>query len=63
MYLSSLIFAALVAVSPVSAFTNGSLVPAYICDARPDGLPKSFGQLLPYTREQAGTIAFNSNRS
>jgi len=61
MYLSSVILAALAAISPVLAFTNGSLVPAYICDARPDGLPKSFGQLLPYTREQTGTIAFNEN--
>jgi hypothetical protein len=56
-----LLLTTLAVVAPVFAFTNGSLVPGYICNSHPDGLPKSFGQLLPYTREQVGTIAFNEN--
>jgi len=61
MQISTLILIALTAVGRVAAFTNGSLVPAYICNPNPDGLPKSFGQLLPYTREQTGAVAFNAN--
>jgi hypothetical protein len=62
MQISTLILIALTAIGPVAAFTNGTLVPAYICNPRPDGLPKSFGQLLPYTREQLEAVAFNANR-
>jgi len=61
MQISTLILIALTAIGPVAAFTNGTLVPAYICNPRPDGLPKSFGQLLPYTREQLEAVAFNAN--
>jgi hypothetical protein len=46
---------------PALAFTNGSLVPAYICHPTRDGLPKSFAQVLSFTREMTGTIAFNAN--
>jgi hypothetical protein len=53
--------AALAAVFQALAFTNGSLVPSYICNPTPDGLPKSYGQLLPFTSLQLGTIAFNAN--
>jgi len=49
------------AVSPAWAFTNGTLVPAYICNPTPDGMPKSFGQLLTYTREPVGPMSFNTN--
>jgi hypothetical protein len=62
MHYAILLLAALAAVSPVSGFTNGSLIPSYICNNNPDGLPKSFGQLLPYTREPLCAIAFNDNR-
>jgi hypothetical protein len=27
----------------VLAFTNGTLVPAYLCNAAADGMPKTFG--------------------
>jgi hypothetical protein len=56
----AIISAALMAV-PTFAFTNGSLVPAYICHPTNDGLPKSFGQLLQYTREQTTKVAFSAN--
>jgi len=55
------IAAVLAAASPALAFTNGSQVPAYICNPTPDGLPKSFGQLLQLTREQTPQVAFNTN--
>lgn len=61
MKLSTAFVAAIAAVTPALAFTNGSLVPAYICDPIMDGLPKSFGELLPYTREMTCAIAFNPN--
>jgi len=48
------------AVTPTLSFTNGSLVPAYICSPRPDGLPKAFSQLLPYMRKNGKTVAFDS---
>lgn len=63
MRLSRVVVAAMAAGSPALAFTNGSLVPAYICDPVMDGLPKSFGELLPYTREMTGPVAFNYNGS
>jgi hypothetical protein len=47
----------LASITSVSAFTNGSLVPSYICNPNADGLPKAFAQLLPYTRKNAQTIA------
>jgi hypothetical protein len=62
MHYASFLLAAFAAVSPVSGFTNGSLIPSYICNNHPDGLPKSFGELLPYTREAICTVAFNANR-
>ena len=57
MQLSTFILAALAAVAPVSAFTNGTLVPAYICNPIPDGKPKSFGQLLPYMKKNVKQVA------
>jgi hypothetical protein len=47
----------------VSAFTNGTLVPAYICNPVDDGMPKAFGQLLPYLRKNGKSVAFDTNRS
>ena len=61
MQLPTLVLAALTAAMPALAFTNGSLVPAYICNPKPDGLPKNYGQLLAGTREMTGPIAFNAN--
>jgi hypothetical protein len=55
------ILAALIAATPAFAFTNGSLVPSYICNPHNDGLPKSFGQLLQFTREQTTKVAFSAN--
>ncbi|MCJ1473840.1 hypothetical protein MMC13_002492 [Lambiella insularis] len=47
---------------PVHAFTNGTLVPAYFCSATPDGMPKSLGELIPFTvKDQTGALAFNAN--
>jgi hypothetical protein len=62
MHLSWLLSAFAVVVQ-VTAFTNGTLVPAYICNPVDDGLPKAFAQLLPYTRKNGKTVAFDSNRS
>jgi len=62
MHLPTLALAALTAAIPALAFTNGSLVPAYMCNPTPDGLPKNYGELLSYTREMTGPIAFNANR-
>ena len=61
MQLPTLVLAALTAALPALAFTNGSLVPAYICNPTPDGLPKSFGQVLSFTREMTEAVAFNAN--
>ena len=61
MRLPTLVLAALTAAMPTLAFTNGSLVPAYICHPTPDGLPKNYGQVLSFTREMTGPIAFNAN--
>jgi hypothetical protein len=53
---------ALAAVLPTQAFTNGSLIPSYFCNPKPDGLPKSLGQLIPLTiKEQDDQLAFNAN--
>jgi hypothetical protein len=53
---------ALAAVLPATAFTNGSLIPSYFCNPVPDGLPKSLGELIPFTKkEQCGPLAFNAN--
>jgi hypothetical protein len=47
---------------PVQAFTNGSLIPAYFCNPVPDGMPKSLGELIPYTiKDQCADLAFNAN--
>jgi hypothetical protein len=56
-----IVLIAALAAAPALAFTNGSLIPSYICNPVPDGLPKSFGELLPHTEEQLGPIAFNAN--
>jgi hypothetical protein len=53
---------ALAAVPPTLAFTNGSLIPSYFCNPKPDGLPKSLGELIPFTvKDQNNALAFNSN--
>lgn len=53
---------ALATVLPTQAFTNGSLIPAYFCNPVPDGLPKSLGELIPYTvKDQCTDLAFNTN--
>lgn len=57
------VLAAVAFALPAYAFTNGSIVPPYICNPQSDGLPKSFGQLLLYTSEQVNTVAFNTNSS
>jgi len=43
----------------VFAFTNGTLLPAYLCND-PDGYPKSAGTLIPFL--QLGTAADNYNQ-
>jgi hypothetical protein len=60
MQLTAVVLSALFAATQVSAFTNGSLVPPYICNPNADGLPKSFAQLLPYTRKQLQKVAFDA---
>jgi len=57
----SLVLSALTLAGQVSAFTNGTLVPAYICNPQDDGLPKAFAQLLPYMRKNGKTVAFDAN--
>lgn len=53
---------ALATVFPAEAFTNGSLIPSYFCNPEPDGLPKSLGELIPFTiKDQTGPLAFNAN--
>ncbi|KAF2421801.1 hypothetical protein EJ08DRAFT_490732 [Tothia fuscella] len=56
-----LILAVSSAAVPTLAFTNGTLVPAYICHPNADGLPKSLGQLLRFTREPVQQIGFSRN--
>jgi hypothetical protein len=63
MQTKSFIATALLAATQVSAFTNGSLVPSYICNPASDGLPKAFAQLLPYTRKNAAVLAFDGNKN
>jgi len=60
MYLPLAVSAFALAVQ-VSAFTNGTLVPAYICNPVDDGMPKAFGQLLPYLRKNGKSVAFDAN--
>ncbi|KAF2093816.1 hypothetical protein NA57DRAFT_80818 [Rhizodiscina lignyota] len=62
MGLKIVLSAAILAAAPAVAFTNGTLVPAYICNPVADGMPKTFGQLLQLTREQTPTVAFNQNK-
>ena len=38
----------------VSSFTNGTLLPSYLCGPHGDGYPKSVGTLIPYL--QLGTV-------
>lgn len=53
---------ALATVLPTLAFTNGSLIPSYFCNPKPDGLPKSLGELIPFTvKDQNTALAFNTN--
>lgn len=53
---------ALATILPTEAFTNGSLIPPYFCNPEPDGLPKSLGELIPFTiKDQTGPLAFNAN--
>jgi hypothetical protein len=59
----SLLLSTLAVVVQVTAFTNGTLVPAYICNPVDDGMPKAFSELLPYLRKNGKTVAFDANRS
>jgi hypothetical protein len=59
----SLVLSALAAVIQVSAFTNGTLVPAYICNPNDDGMPKAFAQILPYLEKNGKSVAFDANGS
>jgi hypothetical protein len=43
MHFETIFSAAVLAAVPAAAFTNGTLVPAYICNPVNDGMPKSFG--------------------
>ncbi|KAE9373509.1 hypothetical protein N431DRAFT_465795 [Stipitochalara longipes BDJ] len=53
---------ALATVIPTQAFTNGSLIPSYFCNPKPDGLPKSLGELIPFTvKDQNTALTFNTN--
>jgi hypothetical protein len=53
---------ALATVLPTQGFTNGSLIPSYFCNPKPDGLPKSLGELIPFTvKDQNTALAFNTN--
>lgn len=53
---------ALAAVLPTQAFTNGTLIPAYFCNPVPDGMPKSLGELIPFTKKDiCADLAFNNN--
>ncbi|MCJ1396891.1 hypothetical protein MMC11_000081 [Xylographa trunciseda] len=62
MYLLLLSLLALATILPVRAFTNGTLVPAYFCNPVPDGMPKSLGELIPFTvKDQCADLAFNAN--
>jgi hypothetical protein len=63
MHIQSIIFAVLLTAAPAVAFTNGSLVPAYICNPNSDGLPKSFGQLLQFTVQKTAKIGFSTDGS
>eukprot|EP00475_Leptophrys_vorax_P040231 TRINITY_DN7428_c0_g2_i3.p1 TRINITY_DN7428_c0_g2~~TRINITY_DN7428_c0_g2_i3.p1 ORF type:complete len:382 (-),score=114.44 TRINITY_DN7428_c0_g2_i3:118-1263(-) len=47
------------ATQSVRAFTNGTLLPSYLCN-NPDGYPKSAGTLIPFL--QLGTAADNYNQ-
>jgi hypothetical protein len=60
MQLLTIVLSALIAAVPISAFTNGSLIPAYICNPTPDGMPKSFGELLKFVKKDVQTIAFDA---
>lgn len=39
-----------------SAFTNGTLLPYYICGPPTDGLPKSLGTWLPYSKRSTAAV-------
>jgi hypothetical protein len=43
------------------AFTNGTLIPSYMCGQN-DGYPHALGQLLPFLQKDQGhTLAFSAN--
>ena len=42
-----------------SAFTNGTLLPSYLCGLQNDGYPKSVGTLIPYLQLGKITTAYN----
>jgi len=61
MKFSLTILAAIAAITPVSAFTNGALVPSYICNPQNDGLPKKFSDVLAKTQKKVTTVGFDAN--
>lgn len=62
MQLPLAILAAIVAITPVSAFTNGALVPSYICNPQNDGLPKKFSDVLAKTMKKVRTYVSRSTK-
>ena len=62
MHIFTLSLLGLAAVVPIEAFTNGTLIPAYFCNPVPDGMPKSLGQLIPFTKKDMDAdLSFNAN--
>ncbi|KAI9348434.1 hypothetical protein DFJ73DRAFT_935453 [Zopfochytrium polystomum] len=52
---------ALLAAAPAAAFTNGTLLPEYLC-AKNDGMPKTLGQVLNFAIFDKDTpLAFNAD--
>lgn len=43
----------------VTSFTNGTLLPAYLCGVQGDGYPKSVGTLIPYLKLGNVDTAYN----
>ena len=42
-----------------TAFTNGTLLPSYLCGLQNDGYPKSVGTLIPYLKFQQDRNVLN----
>ena len=42
-----------------TAFTNGTLLPSYLCGLQNDGYPKSVGTLIPYLKLGKKDTAYN----